>query len=119
MNVSADINLSTTYNNKRKRFINYKSRRQPFVLCQVQDFRSKEGLEGFKPLNEAGIHPTKEIKAAIKDFALPQTVKSMRAFMGLIAQVGWTLDTKTRELMYQLRNKLRGCLLYTSDAADE
>ena len=51
MNVSADINLSTTYDNERKRFINYKSRRQPFVLCQAQEFRPKGGLEGFKPRN--------------------------------------------------------------------
>ena len=28
--------------------------------------------------------------------------------MGLIAQVGWTLDSRTRDLMYELRGKLRG-----------
>ena len=44
---------------------------------------------GFR-LDEAGIHPTMEMKSAIKDFELPQTLKQMQAFMGLIAQVGWT-----------------------------
>ena len=62
---------------------------------------------GFR-LDETGIHPTKEMKAAISGFELPQTLKQMRAFMGLIAQVGWTLDTGTRDLMYELRGKLRG-----------
>ena len=57
---------------------------------------------GFR-LDEMGIHPTKEMKAAISEFELPQTLKQMRAFMG-----GWTLDTKTRDLMYKLRGKPRG-----------
>ena len=49
MNISADINLSTTYDNKRKKFVHYESRRQPFLLCQVQEFRAEGGIEGFKP----------------------------------------------------------------------
>ena len=49
MNVSAEIRYSTTYDARRKQFINYKSRRQPFVLCQIQEFRPEGGIDGFKP----------------------------------------------------------------------
>ena len=49
MNISADINLSTTYDRSRRQFVNYKSRRQPFVLCQIQEFQAEKGIEGFKP----------------------------------------------------------------------
>ena len=49
MNVSAEVKYSTTYDARRKQFINYKSRRQPYVLCQIQEFRPENGLEGFKP----------------------------------------------------------------------
>ena len=49
MNVSAEIKYSTTYDARRKQFINYKSRRQPYVLCQIQEFRPEGGIEGFKP----------------------------------------------------------------------
>ena len=36
-------------------------------------------------INKVGIHPTDEMKNAIKGFELPKTIKMMRAFMGLIA----------------------------------
>ena len=58
-------------------------------------------------LDKKGIHPTEEMKDAIRGFEL-LSIKMMRAFMGLIAQVTWTLDQKTRNLTAQLRNKLRG-----------
>ena len=38
-----------------------------------------------------GIHPTEEMKVAIIGFGLPTTMKMMRAFMGLIAQVSSTM----------------------------
>ena len=49
LNVSAEVKYSTTYDARRKQFINYKSRRQPYVLCQIQEFRPEGGIEGFKP----------------------------------------------------------------------
>ena len=49
MHYSAEINLSTSYDDRRKQFVNYKSRRQPFVLCQIQEFQPEKGIEGFKP----------------------------------------------------------------------
>ena len=49
MNVSAEIKYSTSYDVRRRQFVNYKSRRQPYVLCQIQEFRPEGGLEGFKP----------------------------------------------------------------------
>ena len=46
------------------------------------------------------------MKDAIRGFELPTTLTMMRAFMGLIAQVSWTLNTETRVLMQEIRNKL-------------
>ena len=69
-------------------------------------------------LDEAGIHPTEEMKAVITGFEEPKTLRDMRAFMGLIAQIGWTLDSKSRNLIFQLRNKLKGrvkVLTWTDD----
>ena len=51
---------------------------------------------------------SEEMKNVIIGFELPKTLRDMRAFMGLIAQVGWTLDSKTRDLIFQLRGKLKG-----------
>ena len=59
-------------------------------------------------LDEGGIHPTEEMKAVITGFEVPNTLRDMRAFMGLIAQIGWTLDNKSRNLIFQLRGKLKG-----------
>ena len=59
-------------------------------------------------MDEAGIHPTEEMKNVITGFKRPRTLRDMRAFMGLIAQIGWTLDSKTRDLIFQLRDKLKG-----------
>ena len=53
-----------------------------------------------------GIHLTEEMKDAIRGFEIPKTIKMMRAFMGLIAQVSWTLDEETRDLMGEIRHKL-------------
>ena len=58
-------------------------------------------------IDSKGIHPTKEMKDAITGFELPSTIKMMRAFMGLIAQVTWTLDSPTRKLMGEVRTKLQ------------